>query len=408
MLKICLVSHQYYYRDTRVRRYVDTLVKTGARVHVLCLRPSENQPVKAEEGVRVITLPIGRSYGGRLAYVVEYALAFVLYAVYLTALQLRHRYHIIQVHNIPDILIWAALLPRLLGAKLVLDVRDPMPELYMSKFSDDKGGAVQRLLCWQERLSCWLAHRVITANSNFEENLVARGVPRGKITVLTNAPDLDIFDRAKYPPAPDPEHERFTLIYTGTIAPRYGLDVAIRAMPFLIPEIPQVRLRIIGPNTSYTQELVALAQALGVASHVEFKAAIPIEEIPKETRHAHVGVYPAILTPHTDIATPCKVLEYAVMGLPVVAPRLKILRQIFGENALAFFVPGDAQDLAARVLELYRDPGLRARLVRAADAAYVQSGGWEAEKLAYFDLLNRLLPHDERIVSADAKGALSA
>ncbi|MBN1400663.1 MAG: glycosyltransferase family 4 protein [Anaerolineae bacterium] len=393
--RICLLSHNYYFRDTRVRRYARTLLDAGARVHVLCL-PSPTPFAGADARAKLVTIPIGRSYGGRLAYLLEYALSFCLYALYLTALQIRYGYQIIQVHNGPDILIWAAWLPRLLGARLVLDLRDPMPELYRAKFGGESMGWVQRLLRWQEKLSCWIAHAVITANSNFEVNLIQRGLAPDKLTVLTNAPDLEIFQRQRHPPAPPPEAERFVLIYAGTIAPRYGLDVAIRALLHLIAEIPQIRLRLIGPQTHYTTELVALAHQLGVSEYVEFVPAIPIERVPEEMSRAHVGLYPAIKTPHTDIATPCKVLEYAVMGLPVVAARLEILRQIFGDGALAFFEPGDPEDLARCVRALYADPERRAALVRAADEVYVMRSGWEQEQQTYFALLNRLLPPDRK------------
>jgi glycosyltransferase involved in cell wall biosynthesis len=226
--------------------------------------------------------------------------------------------------------------------------------------------------------------------------------------VLTNAPDLEVFQRQRHPPAPLPDAERFALVYAGTIAPRYGLDVAIRALPHLVAEIPQIRLRLIGPQTQYTAELVALARQLGVSDYVEFIPAIPIEQVPEEMSHAHLGLYPAIKTPHTDIATPCKVLEYAVMGLPVVAARLEILRQIFGDEALAFFEPGDPEGLAHRVRELYAHPERRVALVWAADEAYVMRPGWEEEQQAYFALLNRLLPPGRRFeIQAESQEVLT-
>jgi glycosyltransferase involved in cell wall biosynthesis len=397
MLKICLLSHQYYHRDTRLRRYAETLADAGALVDVLCPKSPEDATSAKRPGIRVFPIPLKRGYSDRRRYLLEYGLAFLLYSLWLLPLYLRNGYQIIQVHNMPDLLVYAALIPKLLGAKLILDIRDPMPELYMSRYKEDEADTMQRLLRLQERLSCQLADRVITANANFQENLIARGIPEVKITMLSNAPDGKIFDRSKYARKAGDENDTFTLFYAGTIAPRYGLDMAIRAMPLLVKEIPKIRLLIFGGKVAHAHELIVLAKELDVATQVEFGGAIPLEQVPQEMVRADVGIYTAVRTPHTDIATPCKVLEYAVMGLPIVAPRLRILEQIFGASAISFFEPGDAKDFARCILELYRNPGRRARLVQEADEAYVYTQSWETEQRTYFRLLNELLPEREQI-----------
>lgn len=133
-LRVCMIVHQYYYRDTRVRRYADALADAGAQVDVICVRSPDRPSTGQRDGVRVFTVPINRGYGSRGSYLLEYGIAFVFFATWLLALYVKNRYQVIHIHNMPDFLIFAALVPRLLGAKLILDIHDPMPELYMSKY----------------------------------------------------------------------------------------------------------------------------------------------------------------------------------------------------------------------------------------------------------------------------------
>src|SRR5437870_13276125 len=80
-------------------------------------------------GVNVSRLPFRRYRGGKLAYVGQYSAFIPITFVYLTIRSLRKRYDFIHVHNMPDVLVFSAFVPKLLGATAVLDLHAPMPEL---------------------------------------------------------------------------------------------------------------------------------------------------------------------------------------------------------------------------------------------------------------------------------------
>jgi glycosyltransferase involved in cell wall biosynthesis len=402
MLKVCMVVHQNYYQDGRVRRYVDTLLGAGADVDVICLRSAQAATQSQTPNPRVYAIPMTKGTGNsRGGYLLEYFRGFILFAAWLVVLYARKRYHVIHVHNMPDFLIFTALIPRLFGARLVLDIHDPMPEFYMSKYDDPQPDRLMvRIMRLQEKASAGLAHAVITANPNFKNNLIQRGISAAKITVISNLPDTALFDRDKYHDT-QPTGEDFTLIYPGTLAPRYGLDVAVRAIPLLIERIPRLRLVFIGPESEYRQELVQLAQRLGVSQYVQCKPVMPIHEIPGQMAQADLGIYPALPDPHMDIATPSKVLEFAVMGLPVVASRIKVLESLFGDDAIMFFTPGDASDFADCVLQLHANPARRAELVRNADRVFVHVHRWIDEEDRYLRLLGDITGTATTVVTGD-------
>jgi glycosyltransferase involved in cell wall biosynthesis len=402
MIKVCLVVYQYYHRHARVRRYAEALADAGAQVDVLCPRDPNHPFAGRRSGVRIFTIPVSRGYKNLSSYLLEYGAAFVLFTARLLVLYVKNRYQVIQVHNMPDFMVFTALIPRIFRARLVLDICDPMPEFYMSKY-ERQTNTIVRLMEVQEKLSSMFAHAVITANSSFKTNLVRRGVAADKITVISNMPDTRLFNRSKYEQERRGKSKHFTLIYPGTIAPRYGLEVAIRALPLLITEIPQLRLLIIGQQTEHARELATLAKQLGVSSFVQFKHLIPVDEVPRQIIQADVGIYPSRPDPHMSIAMPAKVPEYAAMGIPIIASRLKVLEDTFDDSAIMFFEPGNVEQFAHCVLELFENPARRDELVRNADSIFVRTHSWSEERQAYFSLLERLASMRGKLAAVDER-----
>lgn len=391
-MRVCLLVHQYAYRHARVQRFAETLADAGVQVDLLCLRDPARPQDGAMRGVRIFTIPLGRGSQERTGRLLEYIAAFALFTVYLLKLYIRNRYDIIQIHNMPDFLVFSALVPRLLGARIVLDICDPMPEFYSSKHVVGKSRRVMvSLLAAQERISTSFVQAVTCATPNFKEVLIGRGTPASKITVVNYVPDSHLFARADVRAQRADGGGRFELIYPGTIAPRYGLDVAIRALPALMPKILGLRLVILGPQNGYTRQLLALADQLGVSAALELRPLVPLSEVAAQIAGADVGIYPALPDPHMSIAMPLKVLEYAAMGIPVVASRLKVLMDLFPESAIMFFDPGDVDGFARCILELFEQPARREELVRAADGLVLSRVSWSEERRKYFELLDRLL-----------------
>lgn len=387
-----MIVHNYYYDDARVRSYVESLTSEGHQVDVLCMRSRKSFFIKVQGGLRIFPIPLSRfdkNYGN---YLYEYGLAFTFYTVWLLYLFIKRRYHVIHVHNMPDFLIFTALIPKLFGAKLILDIHDAMPEFYASKYPHKRNGIGARLMVFQEKISAVFAHKLITTNSRVRDNLIKRGIPAKKVAVVHNIPDPKIFNRNCFHRRKYIKNTYFRMIYPGTIAPRYGLDTAIRAMQFLKEGIKHPSLVVIGTQTKdkYAMELTDLAERLGVSDFVHFIPTVSLEEIPSYIIQADVGIYTARLDPHMNIAVPGKVIEYAIMGIPIVASRLKVLEEMFTASAVLFFEPDNYQQFAGCILELYNNPLRRKELVRNADKIFVSRHDWKKEQEIYFNLLKSL------------------
>ncbi|MGH2759647.1 MAG: glycosyltransferase family 4 protein, partial [Actinomycetota bacterium] len=241
------------------------------------------------------------------------------------------------------------------------DMRDPFPELYLSKYgAHDRGGAPRWLLA-EERLSARFASRVLAVHPPLAE-LYTRSVPSDRITVVWNAPNTRLFsDAATFVRDPDDR----TLLYTGTVTYPYGVDLAIKAVARLRDEIPRLRLRIVG-HGELMDTLPELARAEGVADRVTFEPFVAFDRVAEIVGESWIGVQPNRDVPVMAMSLSTKILEWCHQGLPVVAGRTPPLAELFGNDAVLFHDRGDLDGLCARIREAHADPDALTR--RAKDA----------------------------------------
>src|SRR3712207_5718329 len=151
MARVCVLRQGWFPLDPRVRREVDALLDAGHEVDVVCLRHADD-PLRERDGrLRILRLPFPQSKGGALRYLLQYGLFFVLAAFFATALHLRRRYDVVQVNTLPDPLVFAALVPRLLGARVMLDLHECMPEFFATKFGTTLRHPLVRLVAAAEQ-----------------------------------------------------------------------------------------------------------------------------------------------------------------------------------------------------------------------------------------------------------------
>lgn len=392
-----MLAHTRYLRDPRVRREAEALAEMGVEVHVIGL--SEDGPKGPEprhamvNGVQVHRLPIARKRGSKLRYVFEYLATAVLGAVKLSQLNWRRRLDVVHVHNMPDFLVFAAIVPRLTGSQVILDVHDPMPELYMSW----KHGALGRLLVsalrLQEWLGCTFAHHVVSVNETMRENLRSKGIPDEKIFIIHNFPDQRLF------PIGDPisswpkSRDRLVLLYCGTVTEHYDLGLAVKAIASLKNEIP-ITLRILGEGNRL-DGVLDLASTLGVWNSIEHIGSVPIDKVRLEMQRADVGISCHSGGVFGDLYFSTKIVEYLTQALPVLSPWTYTIAKYLPDDCVFYFQPGSDADFADNLRRMWGNPAeVLKRLTRAREVLPRLS--WQAEKAVlrsfYTAVLNRRSP----------------
>lgn len=381
-----MVAYTNYPSDARVRREAETIAaQPDYEVTFITLKEGDVPSTYEKEGVFVRELDIEKYQGkSRFKYVYSY-LKFLLTAFNaVNGLLFSGKLDIVHVHNMPNFLVFAALIPRIFGKKVILDIHDSIPETYLSKFESRRSEIVFRLLCLEEAVCCRLAHRIVCVNHVQRDGLVERGLDASKIFISMNVPDPRIFSRKPLNSGAGGKGRTFNLVYHGTVSKRLGIDIAIQAVARLKDQIPGMRFNVLGLGDDI-QEFIELAGDLGIRDIIYFSRRVdPIEKIVEIVRHMDLGVISNRRNLATEFMLPVKMLEYVSLGIPVVAPGLKAIKYYFDQDMVRYFEPEDVDSLAGAILEIYRDADLRKRQVANADR-FLETYGWDSHK---FELLN--------------------
>ena len=187
--RAAVLLYSHYAADPRPRRAAEALAGAGMEVDVISLRRSGSMPVRDTiNGVNVFRVWPRRRRSGKLTYMFQYVMFLAASFFIMSAWRLRKRYDLVHVHNMPDILVFGALVPRLLGAKVILDLHDPMPELFSSIYNLPAEHRLARFLKFLEKRSVAFADMVLTPNTAFKEVFVSRGCPEEKLQIIVNTP----------------------------------------------------------------------------------------------------------------------------------------------------------------------------------------------------------------------------
>lgn len=393
-----MVVHSHYPHDeTRVQRQAEALAGQGVEVEVICLRLRQEPKREVVGKVKIHRLPLQRSRKrGAAAQFLEYLAFFVLAGLRLARLQISRRFDVVQVHNLPDFLVLCALVPRLTGSRVILDIHDLMPEFYCSRFACSMQSLPARLLLLQERICTRFAHHVITVTEAWRQVLIGRGLAPSRCSVVMNLADTRYFRIQQ----PEPEgqaggdgrekrNDGFHLLYHGTLARRYGLDLALQAVHQLRTQIRGLLFTIQGRGEDL-ERLLRIRRRLDLEGCVQIRSNfLPADQLTALIRSADLAVVPYRNDLFTDGILPTKLMEYAALGVPVIASRTSGMTAYFDDSMVRYFRPGDAEELAEGIRSLHLQPSRLAEL--AANAARFNSKhSWQGESRRYLELIRRL------------------
>ena len=384
MSRVLILAYRAFTHDARLRRNAEALVRRGDSVDVICL---STEGCSYSGPVNVIGFATPRYRGkSKTRYVIHYLRFFCRAFTIATRRSFGQPYDIVMAMSMPDVLVFGCLGAKMLGSKVVLDITDMMPELYRDRFGTplwDVGGT---LLRFEERISAGAADRVLAVHELHRRRLASAGINPSKIRVVMNSPDPRVFRAVEKVRAPNGE---FVVVYHGSLIHRLGIDTAIEAIAIARRTIPGLRLRIAGTG-DYLDDAQALVRRLDLDDIVTFHGFLSVQEVARFVASADLGVVPNHVNEATHFMLPVKLLEYAAMGVPVIAARLEAVEYYFGSDAVRYFKSGDAADLALAIEELYRRPEVAAALVRKGRKA-IEAISWDKQCKDYYEALDSVL-----------------
>jgi glycosyltransferase involved in cell wall biosynthesis len=358
-LHVCMIVHAHYpVGEPRGEREAHAMIEAGHTVSVICLRTGSELLTETTDGVRVLRLPIEHARGAStLRFLGEYLRFTFRSALAVLKIHRQQPLDIVYVHAPPDFLVVAALLPKLLGSGVVLDIHDLSPHMFEARFGGRRFARLAtRILRSVEGGACALADRVVTVHGPYRDELAAAGVPPQKIALVMNAPIPDVIDRARTAARGRPSSNSFVVAYHGTVNHWYGVDLIVEAIASLEQDIPEIAGLIIGEGDALgTAE--HLARRLRVDGRIEFSGAyVSSADALRRIAVASCGVIPNRQSRLNRFALSSKLLEYVALGIPVVVAELETLAAHFGPDEVTFFEPDDAESLAVAIAWVAQNP----------------------------------------------------
>jgi len=360
--RIAMVVFSHFPLDVRVRREAEALVEFGKQVDVICMRDANEARIEVFNGISIFRIRLDRKRGGKLRYFWEYGYFLLRAMLKLSLLHIRRRYRVVHIHNIPDILVYTAIIPKLTGAKIILDMHEFMPEFYAQKYLLHQDSRAIRTLKFLQKKAISFADSCIISVPTFGEKLRAEVSQPDKFTLILNVPELRYFIRK--PLTKLKLDGRYRVIYPGTLSNLHGVDVAIRAVNIVRQETSlPIELHIYGSGPE-KGNLEFLIEELSLADTVIFHEEVRVDQIGKVLPEMDVGVVPKRGGVFAGDAISTKLFDFAASGLPAVASRTKGDTFYFDDSMVLFFEPENERELAECLIRLYHDEKLRISLCR--------------------------------------------
>jgi glycosyltransferase involved in cell wall biosynthesis len=387
--RIAIMVHAVYPGDPRIRRQSDALMSAGHDVDLFCLRGPGEAAEEASGAMRIVRLPVNRAFTGFAGHVAEYVAFAGLAAVRLAGEHRHGRYSLVQVATVPDFLAFAAIPIRLTGVPLLLDLHEDMPEFFRDRFAHPLLRPLLPAITGSARAAAALATEIITVHEPLRQLSIARGVPPGKISVVMNSADTRLFDAARHARRGFMEDGELRLVHHSNLQRIYGLDVAIQALALIDSAALPHRLDVYGDGPFRPAVEAAIART-ATADRVHLNGRVPIDDLPALLAGSDIGLVPSRPEPYLQYSLSTKLLEYAAMGVPVIATDLATFRAHFSDEAIRYVPGSDAPALADAIRELAADPVAASRLgaeARRQAAAYA----WEVQAARYVAIVERLV-----------------
>lgn len=384
-MKICMLAYTIYESDNRVRLYAESLVEQGYAVDAIVVGKKGTKKKENLNGVGIHRIKERLSNKkNKFAFLKDIIVFFVLATFFL--LKSPRKYDIIHVHSVPDFLVFVVFIHKLLGAKIILDIHDIVPEFYADKFKVKKTSIIFKSLIFIEKLSCAISDHVIVGNEIWKKRLLKRSInSKNKCTALINYPNEKLF----YKFQKNVNKEKFIALYPGSLNYHQGLDVAILAFNYIVKEIKNIQFHIYGEG-GRRKELEILIRENKLDEIVIFKNLLPITDIAKKMADASIGIIPKRAKGFGNEAFSTKSLQFLALGVPIVMSNTMIDKYYFNEDTVRFFNSEDSKDLAEKVIEVLKNENLKKNLIKNG-LNYVKNNTWQKKRDTYFNIIKELI-----------------
>jgi glycosyltransferase involved in cell wall biosynthesis len=370
--------------DCRALRQVDDLLASGYRVSAVTRRDPANAGYRERPGMKVLEYPPPREPDGKLGYLGEYGVSLGWATMLSLSARLRGPIDIVQFCEPPDIYFPLGWILRGLGAKVVVDQRDLMPELFAARYGEDHPTMLS-VLRWLERRTQGVAQHTLCSNETFRARLIEAGARPGRATIVGNGPVLSQIQAATADRTLRGQH-KFFCCWVGVMNLQDHVDLLICIIAHIVHDLRRTDcgFAVIGDGECLAEARAESAR-LGLEEWVHFPGWLPQDKVFSYLTSADLGLDTSLqgeISPH-------KVIEYMAVGLPFVAFDVRETR-VLGAGAAALVPPGDLEGFAQQVVALVDDVARRSEMGETGRQRVQADLSWERQSITYLDVIRRL------------------
>lgn len=283
---------------------------------------------------------------------------------------------------------------RRLGIPTVYEVRAFWEDAAVDHGTSREDGLRYRLTRALETYALRRVDHVTTICNGLRQDILSRGLPEQRVTVIPNAVDADAFRLGGAPePALAAELGLTGATVLGFIGSFYayeGLNLLLDALPRVLAQAPQVRVLLVGGGFQ-ADPLQEQAKRLGIGDQIVFTGRVPHDQVQRYYDLMDLLVYPRLSMRLTELVTPLKPLEAMAQGRLLLASDVGGHRELIRDGETGWLFPaGDASALARTVLEILARQDRWPR-VRAAGRHFVEKErNWPLSVAHYQPIYERL------------------
>lgn len=371
--------------DNRVFKEIRSLAQSGYEVRVITRRHRRNDTYRALPQVRLVEYPSPAEPAGLFGYVVEYGYSFLVAAALSTRVLLAERIDVVQFCQPPDVYFLLAPVFRRAGARVVVDQRDLLAELYKARYGQVSRWLLQVLSTF-ERLSQRSADHILVVNEYLRRRaLAASKLPADSVSIIRNGPVLAQVAQA----AGDPELKRgrrYLCCWVGEMGRQDRVDLLIRSIREVVRRLGRTdcQFAVIGDGECLA-DAKSLARDLGIGDWVDFPGFLSSAEVFRYLATADLGLDASLQAE----VSPVKAMEYMALGVPFVAFDLPETRNI-SDGAAVYAKAGDVAAHADAIDALLADAARRRALGAAGAAKIGDELAWEHQACRYLQVMDQL------------------
>lgn len=390
--------------DVRIKKEARSLASAGYEVIALLQESTSNQNIIDADAIEVTTYQPKEFCELDRALIYLRRMAFMRIPVEerIERFVVENKIDVIHVHDLPNVGPGIRVARRL-GLPIVADLHENHPaavRAWVPKMKWRHWITTNQTIwhSYQKRCVQRADQIIVVIEEGRDVMLGYGGVPADKVHVVANYVDLDYLREYSRGSGNSSAYgDKFVLTYIGGVGPDRGVDVAIRAMAKLCKDAPDALLVVVGDVSKETAQfgvhLRNLIKELGVEDSVELAGWQAFDKVPGYVAASSVGIVPHQRNPHRDNTIPNKLFDYMGLSKPVIVSDCPPLKRIVTDADAGFVFRADSpEELAERILRLYKDPELARRYGANGAAAVRSKYNWNAtsaELVKVYELLGK-------------------